>query len=232
MFASLENRLAHEFIILDHAFQATFSGDEATPTLDRFTDLLGAATFQFGLCELHDRRAQRLGAIGEEEAAKLHFAKSQNHQSRGLEHLDAMRKLAEEMATEIAKAEQPPARAGQAALDRFSRDVMSFIADSELKPKDVGRIEELVKVALIAAIEGTLGDLFIQHAEELSEARRSEDRGNRDNLPWWKIVIIAAYIGLAVWKIWRCIIRDRCSRGEKAAIEAAAVILGISLKFC
>lgn len=232
MFASLENRSAHEFIILEHAFQSTFSGDEATPTLDRFTDLLGAATFQFGLCELNDRRAQRMAATGETEAAALLIAKSQEHQTRGLGHLDALRKLTDRMANEIAKAEQPDLRAGNAATAQFARDLMGFIADSELKPKDVVRIEELVNDALKAVAEGELGNLLMRRAEELSEARRAEDRGNRDNLPWWKIIIIAAYVGLAIWKIWRCIIRERCSRGEKAAIEAAAVILGISLKFC
>lgn len=232
MYASLENRLAHEFIVLDHAFQSTFGGDEATPTLNHFTDLLGATTFQFGLCELHDRRAQRLEAIGEREAANFHLSKSQNYQARGLEHLDALRRLADDTAGEIAKAEAPSPREGRSAIDRFAKDLMDFIADSELKPKDVGRIEELVLEALTAVSEGNLGDLLIKRVEELSEARRSEDRGNRDNLPWWKIVIIAAYLGLAVWKIWRCTIRKRCRRGEKAAIEAAAVILGISLKFC
>lgn len=137
------------------------------------------------------------------------------------------------MARDFKQAEKPKGEIGETIVNRFSGDFMALVADSELKPKDVGRIQELIDEATKIVLSGeNLGLWLSQQAKTLSDARRAEDRGNRDNLPWWKIVIIAVYVGLSVWKIWRCTVRNRCSRGEKAAYETAAVVLGISLKFC
>lgn len=233
MFASNENTLAHAFLNLDRAFLDAVGGDEASPSFDDFADLLGAATLNFGLCELHDRRALRFESVGGQDFASAHKERSVAYQTRGLEILDRAIRLEKPMVRDFMQAEKPTGETGAIAVNRFREDFMSLIADSELKPKDVGRIQELIDEAAKTVLSGeNLGQWLSEQAKTLSEARRSEDRGNRDNLPWWKIVIIAAYVGLSVWKIWRCTVRKRCRRGEKAAYEAAAVVLGISLKFC
>lgn len=233
MFASNENTLAHEFLNLDRAFLDAVGGDKASPSFDDFADLLGAATLNFGLCELHDRRALRFESVGGRDFASAHRERSAAFQKRGLDILDRAIRLEKQMAQEFEKAKKPEDAIGEAVLSRFHGDFMALVADSELKPKDVGRIADLIDEAVKALMSGENLGLWLSHqAKTLSDARRSEDRGNRDNLPWWKIVIIAAYVGLSVWKIWRCTVRNRCRKGEKAAYEAAAVVLGISLKFC
>ncbi len=234
MFNSAENLRVKEFFDLDGPWLDAVSGDPELPSADRLADLAGAFTAQFGLCELYDRTNDRLVRAGDRKRAEAHADYSMRHQERGLDYLGRAMGVADGMAGEVSALDRrPSARAGAEALAGFREEFMLLIADSELKAKDVTRIEEVYDEAAKAIAEGqNIGEWLGGKLKDLDEARRSEDRGNRDNLPWWKIVIIAVYVGLSAWKIWRCVIRDRCSRGEKAAYQAAAVILGISLKFC
>lgn len=236
MYTSEEYAAAQEFLDLERAFLDMIGDDPDLPALMYLVDAVGTATHQFGLCELFDRKAGRLADEGSGGArADGYRALSERYHKRGLAALD--RALRESAALnkqiEESRTRHDPDRANPAIRDLVEEMGLLF-GESALKVSDVEKLRRTLREAVEGSGGGPAGTgkYVAAKLNDLREARLSEDRGNRDNIPVWKIVIIAVYVGVSILKIIRCTIRDRCRRGEKAAYEAAAVALGISLKFC
>ncbi|MDT9242179.1 MAG: hypothetical protein P5685_25515 [Limnospira sp. PMC 1261.20] len=237
MYLSCEVNTAHEVLTHLRGYEALFEdcgdADHEDRAIARIVDLVNTCAFHFGLCEIYARKAGRADVIGSKPEIQHFSALSQAHQKKGLEALASAISAGEVLLnpTKVpSRTVLPQLRERGAALNQ---DILAYIAGSELKPSDIVKVEKALTATLDACnAEQTPGVVIVSRLKALEEIRLREDRGNVDNLPYWKIAIIAVYAGLTIWKVWRCIIRNRCSRAEKAAIETALAIAGISLKFC
>lgn len=236
MYFSSELNAVHEFVKNDAAWLNSVADDPEVPTLAVLADAIGSAAANFGLCEIYDRKAGRGEALEQGKERVRHYKKmSDRYQQRGLAVLERAISQLPNFEAELSSIRKRPARAVAAKRASEARDdFLLWFSESELKVADMKKLEKALAEATTAVLEGpeSFGKHVSAKLTELQKARKSDDRGNRDNIPWWKIVLIALYLLVSLWKIIRCIILDRCSKAEKAIVEAAAAILGVSLKFC
>lgn len=231
---SKEIDAAREVLILTHAWEDMIGTDPEAPTISALADLLGGATLHAGLCELYAKKSERGEALAQGKARATHYSKlSKRHHERELAILRDATEAASDFASEADNVRLCKSDDAAAAIADFSEEFFEYLSEGELKVADMHKLR-----AVFDDVTGRMlksespGDEIAKLVREAYEARSSDDRGLRDNLPWWKIALIAAYLGVTVWKIWRCTIRKRCSRATKEALEAAALILGVSLKYC
>jgi hypothetical protein len=115
-------------------------------------------------------------------------------------------------------------------LAEFSSDLMPLLTEADIKPSDVITLKAIQDEVMTVAIgKGVPG--LIQHVltnmEKLAELRDRPDRGAVDNIAWWKIAAIAAFLGLWVAAVARCLI----SRRQRSNVTNAALAAGMTIAF-
>jgi len=185
----MERTLSYEFVQLDHQFAAAFSGDPELPALNRILDLVGAATLQFGLCELFDRRGQRLAAIKDGRSLQFYRMRDQYHQ-KGIRLTASAAEITNDLVSQYAVISQRPRAAlARTTIQAFPEEVMRLVTDSELKPGDVSKIEKVfAEVDDIVLSRKDFAIYITDKLKELESVRSRPDRGNVDNIPMWKAV--------------------------------------------
>jgi hypothetical protein len=236
IFASSELSTAHEFLQIETQLISIFGDDPDLPSLRPVLDGLGSTTMLFGLCELNDKRDVRLEAAKQPKTMSAGYLRSRDlFQKQGLSSLNDLIGRAKSLEKELLQ------QSGKVSLthvkERLQEAYQSYtiyLGNSELKATDINKLDAVFKEVESAFAKGEkeVGALLRHKLEELDKLRRSPDRGNRENIPLWKLVLIAAYLIVSLTYVVRCIVQDRCSRNEKAFFYLTAAILGISLKFC
>lgn len=194
----------------------------------------GAAVIHFGRCERAARRHERSSG---EKPIKAELKTIQVLNKRGqaalkqaISDLGAMK---HPIVGEDSKMASPSLKAG---LSEFSETLMSLLSDGEMKPSDISKLQSTVdKVVNVALAKGSAGllDGISEDMKKLAELRKRADRGAVDNVPWWKIVAIAAFLGLWVVGVARCINnRQNCNDDIQAAIFVGMTISLLVLYFC
>jgi hypothetical protein len=111
----------------------------------------------------------------------------------------------------------------------------NFLADSELKPTDVAKLAKTLD-EVGAAIKGgdkAIADYVSKKLSDLENARRQPDRGTSDNIPIWKLLAVAAFVGLALFVIFRCVVKKvDCAAAVAAAIAAGTTIEKLVALLC
>ena len=183
MFASLENRHAYEYLQLEQVWLSCVESPDL-PSLDRLSQRLGAAALAFGRCELHHRAAGRSDQTGQTDFAAAHLARAKAFQDEGFEQLKLAAGFAADVKVQYDQVPAPdPADATRVAT-AFSDDFMALIADTDLKPSDVEKIDTVMKEALETVLSGkNPGEAIEARINELEAERRRDDRGVRDNIP-------------------------------------------------
>jgi len=236
MYFSHELNAVHEFVRTDAAWLSAVGIDSDAPTLTSIADAFGSAAANFGLCEIYDRKASRGDELGQSRERSRHYRKlSDRYQQRGLAMMEAALRQVPTLRDELSKIRKNPTR--QAAAKRAAEvreEFLIWFSECELKVADMRKLDKALSEAAAAVLEGPqgFGNHFADKLAELDKARKSPDRGNRDNIPLWKILLIALYLLVSLWKVIRCIVLDWCSKAEKAVVEGAAAVLGLSTKFC
>lgn len=236
IFASSEFSTTHEFLEIETQLVSLLGDDPDVPSLRPVLDGLGSVTMLFGLCELNDKRDVRRDAA---KQSKIISAGNLEHrdlfQKHGLSALasviDRVKILEKELSQQSGKISPSHIKdKTQEAHQRF----MMYLASSDLKASDISKLDAVFTEveSTFARGEKAVGALLRSKLDELDKLRRSPDRGNRENIPLWKLVLIAAYLIVSLTYVVRCLIQDRCSKNEKAFFYLTAAILGISLKFC
>jgi hypothetical protein len=236
IFSSKELSTVHEFLQLENQLVSSFGDDPKLPSLRPILDGLGSTTMLFGLCELNDKRVVRRMTAMQKDVLSTGFIESKNnYQELGLislqEIIDRSKLLEKELSDQSGTVSEAHIKSKlQEARLRFNL----YLSDSELKGSDIKKLNLVFDEVEFAfnKSEKAVGELVNQKLIELQKLRKSPDRGNVENIPIWKLVSIAVYVGVGLTYVIRCILLDRCSRGEKAFFYLTALILGISLKFC
>jgi hypothetical protein len=236
LFASNELSTVHEFLQIETQLISIFGDDSDLPSLRPILDGLGSTTMLFGLCELNDKRYVRRDAAKQSKILTAGHLRSRDlFQKQGLSSLNDLigraRSLEKELLQQSGKVSLAHVKE---KLQEAHQSFTLYLGDSEIKDADIKKLDAVFKEVESAFVKGEkeVGALLLHKLEELERLRKSPDRGNRENIPLWKLVLIAAYLIVSLTYVIRCIIQDRCSRNEKAFFYVTAAILGISLKFC
>lgn len=234
MLMSRELNAALDVLTLSNAWEDMVGADPDAPALAEITDLLGAATVQFGICELYAKKADRGEALSQGKSRSRHYMTlALAHHERGLGILRKAIEAGDDFSSQADDIRLAPRKEAAEQISAFRDEFFEYVSEGELRVSDMEKLRALFDQTAEQMLSSKRpGDQIAVLLKQAHEARASEDRGLRDNLPRWKIAIIAAYLAVSVWKIWRCTVRNRCSRRTKAALQAAAAVLGVSLKFC
>jgi hypothetical protein len=107
-----------------------------------------------------------------------------------------------------------------------------FVSNLEIKSSDAKKLMDALDEIIVAVNnngeQGFLNFLTSKTAD-LEQLRQSPTRGTEDNIPVWKLVAIAVFLGLGIYGIIRCIVRGRnCgqvfSKAELTGLTLAAII--------
>jgi hypothetical protein len=219
--------------------------NELAPVLDRHglgevaeaSRTFGDALILFGRCERLARRQERDRALTGAKESKNELAAIAGLNKRG----QAALKLAINQLRAAAKTlkladggKAPPAL--KARLADFSADLMPLLSEGDMKPSDILKLKAIQDEVVAATLdkgERGLVEHVLSNMEKLAELRTRPDRGAVDNIPWWKAVAIAAFLGLWVWAVIRCIAdRRQCSDVTNAALAAGMTIARLVAYFC
>jgi hypothetical protein len=202
----------HEYLKSGSLFYEAFSTPEERPMRDVLLGLDGAIA-SFGRAEMMVRQVERDTFMPVRHSPWSMDETLSHYHRAGLNSLsDASESLREFRAFVAAQTEQQRGRDFDARrlderLARFDRGVRVELGSLELKANDVERLIGQLDQALAVAREGDplrLLDHIGGKLDELAKVRRGEDRGMVDNIPWWKIVAVAAFFAIAVWALIKC----------------------------
>lgn len=226
-----------------NTFRTTYN--ELAPVLDRHglsevaeaSRTFGDALILFGRCERLARRQERDRAVTGAKEGKNELAAIASLNMRGQASLklaiNQLRAAAETLSLTNGK---KISLALKARLTDFSADLMPLLSEGDIKPSDVFKLKAIQDEVIAVAIskgEPGLVEHVLSNMEKLVELRNRPDRGAVDNIPWWKIVGIAAFLGLWVWAVIRCLVdRRQCSDVTNAALAAGMTIAWLVVKFC
>lgn len=97
--------------------------------------------------------------------------------------------------------------------NNFLAALKDDLADVDVKKEDAQIIldifNEVVGVYQNSGENGLTNYIKLK-LEELHNYRSSDNKGRVSNLPWWKIVAIAALIGIAIFVVVRCFKNNNC----------------------
>jgi hypothetical protein len=177
--------------------EAAFAAKDM-PSLLPFFDHFSSAIASFGRCELHARTLDRYVALDlfpdrrESVAAEV-----KKYNDAGIQQIDCVQKMIPFLEEEVGKINISQ-RQAVGRLSECVSEIRLAIADWDMKGSDAEKISGVLTEALEAVTSGGLkaipGYLNLK-ANELRDLRQRDDRGAVENIPWWKLLIIASMIG-------------------------------------
>jgi len=216
------------------AFLRRIADDGHGRGLLEFTDHLNQAVNSFGRSELYARRAENRVELDIQPMRAESFAASkEDHNGKGLRSLDNGRASLRRFREDLAGYPQGGDIGDQ--LDRLQRDLREALADTDLKPSDTRRIDQIAGECFnVVRRQGAAGlpDYFDERVNQLEQARRRPDRGAVENIPFWKAAAIAVMIGVSVWAIFKCNWWGGCTEYEAAGYGTAIALASVVLGFC
>jgi hypothetical protein len=194
---SREQRAEGDFVEAMTQLRARFEQPEGRTAVDATTEAL----LRFGSCERRMRRAERLRALGlrESEADEL-TASALADNERGLAALAGVRPFL----TYLSKQEPDPEALPlwREASPQIRAEWRAHVAELDLGRDDARHLYRIMDECCDATDEASLDGLgrhLARTLDELEQARRADDRGTHAaSFPYWKIVVAAAILGIAI----------------------------------
>ena len=184
-------------------------------SLGQFTEVIVNACALFGETEFYAREAERCLILGiQRERANFCNLMVQARNADGLGVLGEGPNILPLLKIQLESFPVNITEDQKKQLKEFSIHFAEVSVDSLLKPADVGKIQKVVdEVVSVGVNKGASGVVSILETktEELQKARRRSDRGTFDNVPYWKYVAVALFIGVAVIAVIHCFIFRACS---------------------
>ncbi|MCU0327235.1 MAG: hypothetical protein MUF45_18730 [Spirosomaceae bacterium] len=209
-----EHKANLDFLLMSLPFRNSFNYQEES-NLNEFVEGFTNSISFFGISELEFRKRDRSRSKTSVDSLKnVYSLNGTRNNTKGLKCLKIASAELKQFQNTLKLDKKYTFKA-----DDFRSELLVFFEDLEIKPVDVDKLLKVLDETLSECSkspEQTIAYLQ-KKVEELNKLRSSEDRGAVDNIPWWKIVAIAVFVGLAAWEIWRCIIRNKCGKAEKAA---------------
>jgi hypothetical protein len=199
---------------------------EPVPSLLPCFDMWTGSVASFGECELHARALDRSHALAvfEERRPQL-AALVEARNEAGIEGLVRLRERFPDFGRELAALELDRDRVAE-VIDQFEQDFRENLADWEMKGSDAKKLmDQFAQVAAVVRSEGlpALSEHLDTTFAELIDGRREPDRGTHDNMPWWKLMLLAGMIG---WYLVGLVV-GALYRGSQAGLLALFTAYGV-----
>ena len=199
-----------------------------------FTDHMTQAINSFGRSELYARRAENRDDLDiQPRRAESYAASRDDHNGKGLRSLGDARRSLGRFREDLAGYPQEGLRDDQ--LDSFRRDLREGLANSDLKPSDIRRIDQIADECFdVVRRQGAAGlpDYFEQGVNRLEEVRRRPDRGAVENIPIWKVLALVAMFGIGIWAFFKCNWWGGCTEVQEAGFGTAIAIASVVALYC
>lgn len=206
---------------------------ERSPALLVTTDAFASAIGSFGSAELYARAGERREALGLAPVEHPGRSSVKHHNERGLVALGHARKEAAKFRDE--GAEHGDKTLDPERIDALEEDLLEALADLELKPSDVAKINARMRKLLGSVREHGAAGLEAELSgalKDLEKARRRADRGVVDNIPLWKALAIVVFLGVGLFSLFRCAWWGECHPLENVAWIAFDAVLWFITVFC
>jgi len=180
---------------------------EKVPALLPYFDSLTGVIACFGQTELVARSHDRAVALDlRPERRKALLAEVSKHNEAGLAQVSVVRGTLAQMEKDLSAASlKKPVVAKR--LKECADEFRLALVDWDMKGSDAKKIgdvlNEMVDLVTQKGVTALPGYLDGKLAE-LDEVRRRPDRGVIDNIPWWKILIIAGMVGWWIIQVLWC----------------------------
>ena len=168
------------------------------PTILPYFDFLSDSIACFGRCELEARsldRAVEMDLFAERR--EWLSAEVKRHNEAGLSQIENLRGVFSQMGKDLTKLKFDRKKM-LPRLDECVKEFRLAIAEWDMKGSDAKKIDVVLQeIVDVVREKGLIGlpDYLDGKMAELQDVRRRDDRGAIDNIPWWKIIIIAGMIG-------------------------------------
>ncbi|MDZ4757099.1 MAG: hypothetical protein SGJ10_03035 [Bacteroidota bacterium] len=234
-------------LILNRAQDASLGFDMYSYALSKIVNRLPSQNFKdffnsfsdavshFGEQELYARAAERSTILKiNPELSKYNGERADRFKLQGQEALTQSLNALKGLREESMKEEQTRNKVGDFKV--LQNDYVQMIVAYEIKPSDVEKLDKtLTEVLEVAKTNGEKGlfDYIEKKINELSKLRNNKDRGAIDNIPYWKLVAIAVFIGVTVWLVWRCVVKGKnCSQLSSVISALGKTLIGLLQQFC
>jgi hypothetical protein len=188
-------------------------------------DRLTYAIANLGECELHARSLERSLAIEVFEDRRPSLkARVDELNEIGIQEVEALRKSLRAIEKECGTLKISKESIAK-AVPMIRRHFREKIAEWEMKGTDAKKLMDVASNLLDALAEsGTSGVVKYADAklEELAAVRRESDRGARENIPWWKILIIVGMFAIII-------VSSVIALFERGDVAAVAALVGWGL---
>jgi hypothetical protein len=212
------------------------SKDWPDESLHKFAEVIINSTALFGETEFYAREAERCKILGiQKEREKFCDKLVKSRNLDGLQVLSDAPIVLKTVKKQVNNLQVNITRETGKLLKIFSDRFAEILVDTHLKPSDVGKVQKIVEeVTLIGTKKGMPGLLsFLEEkTNEYQKARKQEDRGVVDNAPYWKLVAVALFLGIAVIAVIHCIMFRGCNAVSASSYAGALIVLGLIALFC
>jgi|ERR1043165_299842 hypothetical protein len=204
-----------------------------------FANVLEAAKFATAT-EIKIRESQRLQTLGRAAAGSEYSIDAQEYNRQAIKTANRARTILKRSRENWNKL-NPPERVGRPEFQSTLADARESLAQNLVKFNlSVREFEEVLSIWEEVAATATdknqdrLFDYLDSSLEKFTALRSEADRGTSSHspLPWWKYVIIAVYIGAAIFAVIACFWWFACTWVWPAISATAPWIFGIIDRGC
>jgi hypothetical protein len=182
-----------------------------------FANVLEAGKFATAT-EVKVRENARLAAVERFPAGQEFSGSAQQFNFQAIASarraIGVLREAREQVLSELGEAHARDAF--RASLSDSREALVQALSKFNVDPEDfrevLGIWDETSRVASERGAEG-LHERIVRNLETFIEQRKRPNRGNQPHspLPWWKYVLIAVYIGAAVFAVVACFVWSACT---------------------
>jgi hypothetical protein len=169
------------------------------PSALPFHDIWVAAVASCGTSEIYARSLDRSLALDVGAGERTHLeAEVARYNERGIAAIEQIRDLMPRFREELGTLDAPDPEILNQGLADLESEVKAALAETDMKGSDAEKLMmRFVDAGNVIRESGLTGvpDHIDRMLQELLNARRSDDRGSSENIPVWKVYIIAAAAG-------------------------------------
>lgn len=185
----------------------------------------------FGQSELRARHAERLEALKVKPGtARELWRESNGYNKKGVHAIANMRKLLKKLELEAKKLPKL-SKEDVIQLEQCAQELRAQFADLEIKVADVVKLDTVLNECIsLVRKEGltAIPNWIDKKGAELAKARLSKNRGAVDNIPLWKVVAIAVFLGAWIYGFFKCWWWSCTLNEQRAAYMIGVIALAIA----
>lgn len=216
-------KAVQEFMTLNLLIKNSINREDPA-SLPPLFDAFSSAVTNFGACEHY---------LKSENETYSFYDRAMFSNRKGLEAMSAARQFLLDLSADMTSTEVD--NGIKNSLTLFAQELKSLFLEIGTKNSDVAKLYKVVDESFASYGRGgqkEVYDLIVAKFDELELLRMSENRGAVENIPIWKIVAIAVWLGIAITIVVKCLILNRCSTLQALTLALGLNIAALVALFC